>query len=50
MLLDPYFSSHVARIYELIKKRALAQYLAPFAVADLGTMAGVFGMKQDEVR
>ncbi|KAF8386225.1 csn-1 [Pristionchus pacificus] len=49
MLLDPYFSSHVARIYELIKKRALAQYLAPFAVADLGTMAGVFGMKQDEL-
>ncbi|GMS79203.1 hypothetical protein PENTCL1PPCAC_1378, partial [Pristionchus entomophagus] len=49
MLLDPYFSSHVTRIYEMIKKRALAQYLAPFAVADLATMATVFGLTTDEV-
>ncbi|GMT09472.1 hypothetical protein PFISCL1PPCAC_769, partial [Pristionchus fissidentatus] len=49
LLLDPYFSSHVTRVYEMIKKRALAQYLQPFAVAHLGTMAAVFGMKEKEL-
>ncbi|GMR57961.1 hypothetical protein PMAYCL1PPCAC_28156, partial [Pristionchus mayeri] len=49
MLLDPFFSSHVTRVYELIKARALAQYLTPFVVADLGTMATVFGMKKEQL-
>lgn len=42
LLLDPYLSSHVNTLYDMIRERSMIQYLAPFCKADLKAMATAF--------
>eukprot|EP01010_Urceolus_cornutus_P004015 NODE_600_length_1507_cov_352.349794_g449_i0.p1 GENE.NODE_600_length_1507_cov_352.349794_g449_i0~~NODE_600_length_1507_cov_352.349794_g449_i0.p1 ORF type:complete len:433 (-),score=115.29 NODE_600_length_1507_cov_352.349794_g449_i0:152-1450(-) len=42
LLLDIYLRPHVAGLYEMIRQRALKQYVSPFMSVDLNKMAAAF--------
>ncbi|KAG9511083.1 COP9 signalosome complex subunit 1, partial [Fragariocoptes setiger] len=42
LLLDIYLSSHVDRLYTMIRNRALVQYFSPYSSARMDTMAAAF--------
>lgn len=47
--LDVFVGPHVPALYALIRRKALVQYVSPYAAADLGRMAGVFGVGRGEL-
>jgi len=42
LLLDIYLHTHVERLYQTIRSKALVQYFSPFSSIDLNTMASAF--------
>ena len=42
LLLDLHLHTHVAALYDRIRKKALVQYFTPYLTVDLGTMAAAF--------
>lgn len=48
--LNMYLALHVDELYELIRHRAIIQYFAPYAVADMNKMADIFRVPAPEVR
>ncbi|KAJ8105622.1 hypothetical protein ONZ43_g7356 [Nemania bipapillata] len=46
-LLDIYLQKHVSKIFSLIRKKCIVQYLVPFSCVTLGSMSSVFA-KRDE--
>lgn len=47
MLLNPFVAPHLTAIMDLIRTRAIVQYIQPFSSVDLATMSKSLGMSQD---
>ncbi|KAL1409446.1 hypothetical protein Q8F55_003429 [Vanrija albida] len=49
MLLNPFLAPHTARLVELIRTRAIKQYITPFSSVRISAMAQAFGSTEDAI-
>jgi len=47
LLLNPFIAPHLTAIMDLIRTRAIVQYIQPFSSVDLATMSSSLGMSQE---
>jgi COP9 signalosome complex subunit 1 len=47
LLLNPFVAPHLSNLMDLIRTRAIVQYIQPFSSVDLATMSNSLGMSQD---
>ena len=47
LLLNPFIAPHLTSLMDLIRTRAIVQYIQPFSSVDLATMSNSLGISQD---